>query len=274
MEKQRVSELKTRISHVQNETITSNQAQRRLLELKHAQQAQKAFVMALQGQIEDGNIYKQACRRQEKAIQQLEGILEDVRQPGAKWSKGMVSPVYAELEKAVTHLGHIVDGWSTTSQDATLSDQGVPDMSEKEVEDYVKQLEQQQQQLAREQASLEEALQNNSIAADDSQTVMHERLQVQIEALEQEIAQLAQQHVQAELELEVQLMEAELATEAVPLSAASNVGVCESPSTMSALDRHPSPKPRVRSSLAVQHASGAYLRPASGKRLPPLSNAT
>jgi hypothetical protein len=79
LEERRCRELKARATHVQNETINSNQAQRRLLELQHAQLAQQAFVRALAEQIQDGTIYKLACRRQEKGIFRLEAILDDVR---------------------------------------------------------------------------------------------------------------------------------------------------------------------------------------------------
>lgn len=59
---------------VRNEIILSNEVERKFLELQNAHAAERAFESSLLDQINEGAVYKSACRRQEKAIEQLEAL--------------------------------------------------------------------------------------------------------------------------------------------------------------------------------------------------------
>lgn len=79
VEERRTAELRATTRRLNNSLIESNEVERRLLELKHAQAAHNAFAATLQKQLLEAQTFKSACRRHETAISQLEDTLARIK---------------------------------------------------------------------------------------------------------------------------------------------------------------------------------------------------
>ena len=153
----------------------------------------------------------------------------------------VVSPLYEELEKAVHHLGHIVSSASEATQGSSCSDRA---MSEADLDNLMLQLQAEEQHLGREQLALADALEGKASAPANTELELeHTRLQAQVASLEQELTELAQHFAQVELNLEVEMMEAELDLD----------DMCNMDTALqqSALDRQPADRPSVMTSKTM-----------------------
>eukprot|EP00049_Salpingoeca_infusionum_P024623 m.16445 g.16445 ORF g.16445 m.16445 type:complete len:305 (-) comp7077_c0_seq2:1702-2616(-) len=83
LEEARNRELENRIRVRTNQVIESNAATLKLAELHQANLSQVAFHKSLKKRIEDARVFKLACRRQERAIADIEHILTQSVPPGA-----------------------------------------------------------------------------------------------------------------------------------------------------------------------------------------------
>jgi hypothetical protein len=165
-----------------------------------------------------------------------------------------VSPLYQELEKAVHHLGHIVNSTTEATESRSSNSRS---MSEADLDNLMLQLQAEEQHLLREYTALSDTLETKASAPTSSELGLeHIRLQAQVASLEQELTELAQHFAQVELDLEVAMMEAELdPTE--PDHALQQ----------RALDRLPSARPHVATSKLVVQCRTTNSQDSSALRL-------
>jgi hypothetical protein len=79
LEARRNGELHATVRRLNNKLIERNEAERRLLQLQHAQAAHRAFETSLHRKIFEAQTFKSACRRQELAIARMEDLLAQLR---------------------------------------------------------------------------------------------------------------------------------------------------------------------------------------------------
>ncbi len=89
----RNAEAQDRIKYLQNELIRANEVERKVVKLDHAMVAQHAFVEQLKQQILQGTAAKYTCKRQERAVQQLERMIE--QQAKSSSNDGAAAPTPA-----------------------------------------------------------------------------------------------------------------------------------------------------------------------------------
>eukprot|EP00047_Mylnosiga_fluctuans_P024008 m.150904 g.150904 ORF g.150904 m.150904 type:complete len:332 (+) comp9750_c0_seq3:1077-2072(+) len=193
---ERNRELLERIQSLQNQLIRQNETEAQIFQLRKAAAAQSAVQRSLEGQLIDAAMLKTACRRQERAIAELERLVADNatrRKPRDPLEPPIPSPAFVLLQEEVRTLTDTLDT-------AQLLDDDTLEGIRARIEQEKSRLTALQQASGQPSAgAIDDGVLAGSVAAAEKEAV----------ELEAKLLQLVTAHAQELTDMEIRILEAD-----------------------------------------------------------------